>query len=221
MPLSPHAFVPSSAEDILRRRVKAELRTRMRALRGALPESACAEKSLRIVEHLAALDPIVRARSVALFWPMVDRHEVDLRSFDARLRARAVRVAYPRLEESGAMTFRFVTSVDALQPHPLGVLEPREDDPVAAVDELDVIVAPALAVDPRGHRIGYGMGHYDRALAPLTASSVAVVVAFDFQLVAETPDTDGDVAAAWIVTDRRVLASAPASTGDRRPNECE
>jgi 5-formyltetrahydrofolate cyclo-ligase len=218
MPVSPHGFVPSSAEDILRRRVKAELRTRMRALRGALPESACAEKSSRIVEHLAALDPIGRARSVALFWPMIDRHEVDLRSLDARLRARAVRVAYPRLEESGAMTFRFVPSVDSMQPHPLGMLEPTEEAPPAAAGELDVIVAPALAVDPRGHRIGYGEGHYDRALEPLASSSVAIVVAFDFQLVAETPDTEGDVAAAWIVTDRRVLASTPGTAGDPRPN---
>jgi 5-formyltetrahydrofolate cyclo-ligase len=31
-------------------------------------------------------------------------------------------------------------------------------------------------------------------------------VAFDFQLVAELPQTDADVAVAWIVTDARTLA---------------
>jgi 5-formyltetrahydrofolate cyclo-ligase len=28
---------------------------------------------------------------------------------------------------------------------------------------------------------------------------------FDFQLIADTPQTDGDVAVAWIVTDARTL----------------
>jgi 5-formyltetrahydrofolate cyclo-ligase len=202
-----HGFVPSSDEELLRRRVKAELRSRMRALRGALPAAACARKSSQIVERLETLDVIARARSVALFWPIEDRHEVDLRAFDLRLRSRSIRIAYPRLEEAGAMTFRFVGDVDALVPRELGLREPSSSERLALGGELDVIVVPALAVDPRGHRIGYGVGHYDRALPAIVPPGVIVVVAFDFQLVAETPETAGDVAGAWIVTDRRVLAA--------------
>ena len=208
MPPAHHGFVPSSAEDTLRHRVKDELRTRMRALRSALPVSACADKSSQIVARLAALEAVATARSVALFWPIVDRHEVDLRALDARLRARSVRVAYPRLEETGAMSFRFVGDLEAMREHALGLLEPTSDDPVAERGELDAIVAPALAVDPRGHRIGYGVGHYDRALPRVAPPGVVVVVAFDFQLVAETPETEGDVAGAWVVTERRVLAAS-------------
>ena len=70
----------------------------MRGLRNALPGSACAERSARIVERLMALEPIARARAVALFWPIEERHEVDLRALDARLRERGVRVAYPGLD---------------------------------------------------------------------------------------------------------------------------
>lgn len=216
MPRSPHAFVPSSAQDVLRRRVKAELRTRMRALRNALPAAACADRSSRIVEHLASLDAVARARSLALFWPMADRHEVDLTSLDARLRARSVRIAYPRLEETGAMTFRFVSDPKAMAPNALGLREPATEDPAAVAGELDVIIAPALAVDVRGHRIGYGVGHYDRALPLLAPPAVVVVVAYDFQLVAEAPDTQGDVAAGWVVTDRRILAAAQGEDVDRR-----
>jgi 5-formyltetrahydrofolate cyclo-ligase len=34
-------------------------------------------------------------------------------------------------------------------------------------------------------------------------------VVFDFQLLAEVPATEGDVAVDWVVTDSRVLRTAP------------
>src|ERR1700733_7104332 len=160
-----HGFVPSSAEDVLRARVKAELRKRMRALRKTLPPAACAERSTRIADRVAVLEPVARARAVALFWPIEDRHEVDLRSLDARLRARGVRVAYPGIEaEGGDMTFRFVADPDGMDPRGFGFREPSVREPEALPGELDAIVVPALAVDPRGHRIGYGAGEYDGTL---------------------------------------------------------
>jgi 5-formyltetrahydrofolate cyclo-ligase len=197
------------AEDILRARVKAELRKRMRSLRKALPATACAGRSARIAERLAALEPIARARSVCLFWPIEDRHEVDLRPLDARLRERGVRVAYPGIDPSdGVMTLRFVTHPDAMELHGFGFREPSLRDPEALPGDIDAIVVPALAVDPRGHRIGYGAGHYDRALPRFAPPAVSIAVAFDFQVVAETPDTAHDVPVEWIVTDVRALTRA-------------
>lgn len=211
MPSGHHGFVPSSAEDLLRRRVKSELRKRMRGVRGALPASACAERSGRIVARVAELDGFERARSVALFWPIAQRREVDLRDLDAQLRARGVRVAYPGVDDTGAMTFRFVADAAAMLEHPLGFREPPPDAPEVAPGELDAVLVPALAVDPRGHRIGYGAGHYDRALPLHAAKARRIAVVFDFQLVAEVPDTPGNLAVDLIVTDARTLvAESPA-----------
>ncbi len=207
MPSDHHGFIPSSAEDLLRRRVKAELRKRMRGLRGALPAATCAEKSARVVARLLALEPVEAARSVALFWPLAERREVDLRAADAELRARGVRIAYPSVADDDAPIFRFVDDPVTMGLHTLGFRQPAAGAPEAG--DLDVVVVPALAVDPRGHRIGYGAGHYDRALAALRPAA-SVAVAFDFQLIAEAPDTEGDVAVGWIVTDERALKAAPA-----------
>jgi 5-formyltetrahydrofolate cyclo-ligase len=213
MPSDHHGFIPSSAEDHLRRRVKAELRKRMRGLRKALPASACAERSARIVARLGALEPVARARSVALFWPIEERHEVDLRELDARLRERGVRIAYPGVDpETNAMTFRFVANPEAMRVEGLGFREPPADMPEAAPGELDVVIVPALAADPRGHRIGYGAGYYDRMLPRVPAPAVSAAVIFDFQLLAEVPTTEGDVAVDWVVSDARVLRAAAPST---------
>jgi 5-formyltetrahydrofolate cyclo-ligase len=147
---------------------------------------------------------------VALFWPIEEQHEVDLRPLEARLRARGVRVAFPAMDAgTGEMAFRFVEDPDQMQEHGFGFREPRPHEPEA--QELDVIVAPALAVDPAGHRIGYGAGYYDRALPRYVPPAVAIAVAYDYQLVAEVPATATDVAVAWVVTDVRTLRAGAAS----------
>ncbi|HEY4015383.1 MAG TPA: 5-formyltetrahydrofolate cyclo-ligase [Polyangiaceae bacterium] len=212
MPQTPnnhHGFIPSSEEEMLRRRVKAELRKRMRGLRGTLPATACSERSERIAERLLSLEPIARGRSIALFWPMTGRREVDLRSLDERLRRRGARVAYPAVADdgSGSMTFRFVGDPGSMPEDPaLGVRQPGPDQPEVAPGELDAIVVPALAVDPSGHRIGYGGGYYDRALPRFAPPATTVAVAFDFQLLVEVPWTAGDVRVEHVVTDARTLA---------------
>jgi 5-formyltetrahydrofolate cyclo-ligase len=203
-----HGFVPSSAEEMLRGRVKIELRKRMRALRKALPAAACALRSSRIAARVAELEPVARAGSVCLFWPIVDRHEVDLRPLDATLRARGARVAYPGIDpETGAMALRFVSDPDSMEEQGFGFREPSLREPEARPGEVDAIVVPALALDPRGHRVGYGAGYYDRTLPRYMPAAVTVGVAFDFQLVAEVPDSAVDVRVNWIVTDTRTLAA--------------
>jgi 5-formyltetrahydrofolate cyclo-ligase len=194
---------------VIRFKVKAELRKRLRGLRNTAPLEACAERSKKIVVALDTHPAIREAKSVALFWPIVERHEVDLRELDAVLRARGVRVAYPTIDpETGAMGFRFVADVTALEDAGYGFAEPPRDAPPAT--QLDVIVVPAIAVDPTGQRIGYGAGYYDRALPAHAPPAIAIVVAFDWQLVAEVPVTEGDVAASWVITDLRVIDASVA-----------
>ena len=198
-------------DDVLRQRVKAELRQRMRGLRVQAPREACAARSANIVERLDALDAVRAARTIALFWPIEARHEVDLRALDARLRARGVRVAYPLADrETGTMGFRFVEHPETMPEDEdiRGFRQPGPGEPEAAPGDLDVIVVPALAVDPTGSRIGYGAGNYDRALPFHAPPAITIAVAYDYQLLAEIPVMPFDVAVHWIVTDTRAL---PAS----------
>ena len=191
-------------EDLLRRKVKAELRKRMRALRNTAPASACEERASKIRATLLGLPEMARARSVALFWPIEGRNEIDLRPLDAELRARRVRVAYPAIdEESRVMTFRFVENPEEMDERGFGFREPSAGaEEVAA---LDLIVVPALAADDRGHRIGYGAGYYDRTLPRFSPPAALVAVLFDYQLIAEVPNTAGDIQVDRIVTDMRVV----------------
>jgi 5-formyltetrahydrofolate cyclo-ligase len=196
--------IDADLELSLRYQAKAVLRKRARALRNSIPREAIAERSARIVRALEGLSLVAEAKSVALFAPIAGRHEVDLTALDGWLRAAGKRVAYPSIDPGDrVMVFRFVEDPAAMTERGLGFRDPGAEAKLA--EALDVIVVPALQVDPRGHRIGYGAGFYDRALAKLAPPARAIGVAFEFQLIPEVPETEGDVAVSLIVTDERVL----------------
>ena len=203
-----HSLAP---EEVIRVKVKAELRKRMRGVRKTAPLEACAERSAKITAALVEHPAVKAAKSAALFWPILTRHEVDLRSLDELLRARGGRVAYPSIDpDTGDMVFRFVDDPTKLEEAGYGFSEPPKDAVVATSGDIDVVIVPALAVDPTGHRIGYGAGYYDRTLPKYAPPAVAVAVAYDWQLVPEVPATPGDVQVDAIVTDLRVLDARAA-----------
>ncbi len=189
-------------------RAKSALRKRLRGLRQTTPASACAKRSERIVERLLEMEVVATATSVALFWPIEERHEVDLRPFDAALRARGVtQVAYPSIQDR-VMTFRVAQSTELVD-DPLGFRGAPSTLPEAS--SLDVIIVPAIGLDSHGMRLGYGAGFYDRALVQYS-SAIKVGVAYDFQLLVEVPSIATDIAMDWVVTDARTLSCGAPST---------
>jgi 5-formyltetrahydrofolate cyclo-ligase len=206
-PRHSHKLAP---EEHIRLKVKAELRKRLRALRATTPLEACQERSAKIRRRLLALRSLQSARGVALFWPIVEKHEVDLRPLDTELRASGVRIAYPSIDpETREMTFRFVDDTALLEERGFGFREPPLTSAVARRGELDVVVVPAIGVSPDGHRIGYGAGYYDRTLPSVAPPATTIAVAYDFQLLAEVPTTVGDEAVRIVVTDARDVVVTP------------
>ena len=186
-------------EESLRSRHKAELRRRMLAVRGATPKEARDERARRATE-LARTLTWEGVQTVASFSPV--RGEMDTRALEDWLRGRGIRIAYPCIDlETHALVLR-VAERNELEEATFGLLEPSASCPV--IDQVDRILVPALAIDPRGHRIGYGRGYYDRLLASMP-SVERVGFVYDFQLVAEAPNQAGDVPVHKVVTDTRIL----------------
>lgn len=201
-------LLDDEAEKALRVQAKIALRKRMRALRNAIPESARAERSARIVESIARSDAFAGARSIALFWPMLERNEVDLRPLDALARRLGKRVAYPALRgDPPATAFVWVDRPDAIEPQGRGFPEPPDDAPIVESGEGLLAIVAALAIDARGHRIGYGRGFYDDLLAKVAPPAVTMAVAYDFQLIVEVPESPRDRAVDLVVTDARSFAA--------------
>lgn len=82
---------------------------------------------------------------------------------------------------------------------------PRAGLPAARPEEMDLVIAPGLAFDARGGRVGRGAGFYDRALERLPPSAWVVAPAFECQIVDSVPMEAHDRRVHAIVTERRVI----------------
>ncbi len=180
---------------------KPALRKAALARRDGLTVEARDAASRRIAEIVLSLPGIARAEVVSAYWPI--RSEVDVRPLIAALRARGQAVALPQVTADG-LVFRLAAEGDALSPGGFGLSEPGPDAP--AVDPRALLV-PLAAFDRRGHRIGYGKGYYDRALARLDARerALAIGIAFSAQETPVVPDGPHDRALDGIVTETGLI----------------
>jgi len=202
---------PESAElDLLKRRAKRQLRERARALRAALPAVARETRSRLLVERLLVLPELGHAAAVALFWPMLEKGEVDLRALHERLRSAGKLLYYPFMAGTGRSESGFARVDDSasLAPGGSGFLEPPPESPVARPGDLGVVVVPALSASADGHRLGYGLGFYDAILPRFCPPAVSVAVTYDFELLPELPSTANDVRCDVVSTDARTIRVA-------------
>jgi 5-formyltetrahydrofolate cyclo-ligase len=190
------------------RAAKDELRQRMRDLRYALTSDEVARRSALAAPHVLALPEVAAARRVALFAAV--RKEIDTAPIHDALRARGVETLYPRVE-GGGLAFAGVAERAELLAGPLGIPAPPTAAPSAAATEIDVFVIPGLAFDELGERLGWGRGHYDRALAS-APRALRVGYAYDFQVVPVVPVGADDARMDVVVTcrgSRRIATERP------------
>jgi len=186
--------------DSLARR-KAALRARMRKLREAIPPEERAASTERLVTRLFEVPALRSGHTVLVFSSFGS--EVPTDGIIRRLHDEGRRVLMPFVEGLH-MEAAELRPGSALVPMAYGPMEPAER---VAIDpsELDVVLAPGLAFDRRGYRVGYGGGHYDRYLARLEARAVRVGVAFHAQIVPSVPHGREDEPLDFVVTDQETV----------------
>ncbi len=79
----------------------------------------------------------------------------------------------------------------------------RHPEPTEPELRPDVVLAPLLAFDARGYRLGWGGGYYDRTIEGLRGNGplVAVGVAYAAQQVDTVPHSGRDQRLDWVVTE--------------------
>ena len=80
--------------------------------------------------------------------------------------------------------------------------EPTGDD-VVDVDDIELMVIPAVAFDRKGNRLGRGKGFYDRLLS--TSKATKIGVGYEFQLFDDLPSEPHDVAMDMVITQKTLI----------------
>ena len=144
---------------------------------------------------------------VAVYWPLGD--ELDPMPLLKRLHHLGHQMVLPVMLGAGKpLIFRTWCPNDRLQDAQFGTYEPCEDKHAL---KPDVILAPLLAFDRHGYRLGYGGGFYDRTIEKLRQTkSVSVFgVAYAAQEMIQVIKGPYDQPLDAVVTELGVISFNP------------
>jgi 5-formyltetrahydrofolate cyclo-ligase len=165
---------------------KAALRKQLLGARSALPAGQRRDAGRLIRDALLDLPPLQMAGTVAAYYSVGT--EPDTRGLVYALWKRGTYVLLPLLLPDGDLDWASYEGPDSLVPGPRGLAEPGEPPRGAdAVARADVVLAPALAVDQAGNRLGRGGGSYDRALARVGPLIPVIALLYDAELLSRVP----------------------------------
>lgn len=192
----------SEAELLERlKRDRDELRRAMRARRDALDEDYRRLAAREAARHLLASDMWRRASSVCAYCA-VDS-ELDARLIiEAALHAGKA-LYLPRCARRGEMRMIRTRALSELRPGRFGIPEPAGGEELPGAPDL--CLAPGLAFDRAGGRLGYGGGYYDRFLAGARPQFVAAL-AYPCQVIARVPAMAHDAPVDYIITPAGIIS---------------
>lgn len=185
-----------------RSELKAQLRKDALARREAMDVAQRIEASMAIADRAMGAWPAGERSVLGGYLPI--RSEVDPRPLMAMAADRRVQLAVPAIV-GRALDFRMLERDAPLEPQGHGTMAPGEAAPRL---KPDILLVPLAAFDRRGHRIGYGGGFYDRAIASLSeggARPFTIGLAFAVQEIEAVPDEAFDMPLDLIVTEAEAI----------------
>jgi 5-formyltetrahydrofolate cyclo-ligase len=196
---------PSAARD------KDALRKEVLARRDALAAEDRARFSEAVAQRFQTLHALpfhaaLHEGPVSVFLPI--RSELDTRPLMRALDRHGIVVALPVVRRP-VLDFRVWQHGQPLVKAAFGLLEPG---PEAASVRPRTMLVPLAAFDRRGDRIGYGAGHYDRAIEAFSADGrplTTIGVAFSCQEVERVPAEPHDRRLDWILTEAELIRTGP------------
>ena len=186
---------------------KQRLREERLASRETLSEQERTVLDDCIIQKLLATPEYAEAATVLTYVSVLS--EVSTRMFIERALRDGKTVAVPRCLPGHRLEFVVITSLDQLVAASFNLLEPSKDLSALTEDQMNdsICIVPALLVDTKGYRLGYGAGFYDRFLS--TYPGKKICLAYQQNLSRTTlPHAAFDVAVDVVITESDVLTCA-------------
>ena len=187
-------------------RTKSRLRREASLQRGGLDAAAAVRLAADVCRQVAAMPALGRVRHLVAYSPI--GREVDPGRLVRDALAAGATVYFPKSREAG-LEF-LAAGPDRLAPGPHGALEPVDGSSLRP-DATDVVIlVPGVAFDPRGVRLGRGLGCYDRSLAN-HPTAFRIGLAYELQIVPCIPECPWDERMDVVATEARLIRGEPRS----------
>lgn len=152
-----------------------------------------------VASQVIMLEELDQYKNIACYYPI--REELDALVIIKALHAARFKVSLPKIVmKDMPLEFRTWDLKEELVDGPFGTKEPTGDKIVP-----EVILAPLVAFDETGARLGYGGGYYDRTIVELRQGNPSLVVvglAFENQKLARIPVESYDQPMDLVITEK-------------------
>ena len=178
----------------------------MARLKGALSEESIRMMSRAITRNLVSLAEFKACRNILFFLSLpseVQTEEMIQKALDQGKKVYVPIVDWKRrrlnVSEISGLDIEF-------EEKRFGIREPGLPHvKIVSPEVLDFVLVPGVAFDPKGGRIGYGAGYYDKFLKEVSSHVVSVGVAYEFQVLDSIPQTEFDVPVEKILTEKKSI----------------
>ncbi|EKD93176.1 MAG: hypothetical protein ACD_28C00218G0001 [uncultured bacterium] len=183
---------------------KTKIRESIRSKRKELSPEAKTQKDEAIQKRIENWSSFQQAKCVFIYVSLAE--EVDThRLIQSQLGKKEILI--PRIDnEQKNLEAVPLKHWSDLAVNQWGMLETRANHRMHTHYPIDLIIVPGIAFDPRGYRIGYGKGFYDKFLDNHPGLKT-LGLAYDLQILEKVPCDSHDIPVQQIFTESRSLHS--------------
>lgn len=156
---------------------------------------------------LEVLTPYLSScKVIAAYYPISS--ELDIKPLLKTLSKKSIKIVLPFIEDENLnMNFYEWLPEMSMKPSEIfnSILQPQKQE---LTHIPDIVIAPLVACDILGNRIGMGKGVYDKKIFQLRAlktNLIYVGLGYDFQLLDEVPKESHDQKLDIIITEERTI----------------
>lgn len=187
-----------------KRALRAELRERRQLLSESQRDALDSALTVRLDELVDSLG----ARSISCF--LSTTTEPGTRDFVRAAVRRGIRVLLPVTRADGLLDWAVATDDDEIAEGLFGLPEPTGEllGPIA-VNDVDLMIIPAAAVDRGGMRMGWGRGYFDKTIGSMEKCPPVYAVIYDSEVLDLLPREVHDQPVTGVVTPTQTLLLSP------------
>lgn len=192
--------------------LKADLRKKLKAERGALTREEVSAKSEAIFEKWRNRFSLKEIAWLHLFKSIDKFNEVQTHFFSDYLEEKHPRIktVVPVMDKvNKKLRHALITNDIVMEENKFGVPEPKMPVQWVYPTMLEMVLVPLLGFDLEGNRLGYGGGYYDGFLEMVRPQCLKVGVAFELSKQESVFHQEHDVALDFVVTEEMVYCCNP------------